>query len=209
MNILTELSNDTDWRLFELAQLSSAQLPHTGHVENGIKYKPLFPFCEYPDSETADFDGLEHKSRYCESMQTTFNDYGVCYTFNNVKQFLDDNLKGNRTGPIRVKILQNQASRFILMLTQLLTKIVSSKVRKVTGCGKDKGLQLVLDANKISRLLPLAESNQFSSGYNVFVTRPGIVNNPIVFNVDPKFDGMHNFHLHGIHVVRVRYDMSI
>ena len=77
------------------------------------------------------------------------------------------------------------------------------------GVGKDKGLQLVLDANKISRLLPPAAAKQFSSGYRVFVNRPGIVNNPIAFNVDPKFDGMHNFHLHGIHVVRVRYDMSI
>ena len=91
-------ARDWDWKLFELARSSSARSPHTRRDMNGVLHKPMFPFCDYPDSETG-FD--KDESKFCGSMQTTFNDFGVCYTFNNVQQFLDENLRQSFS-PIKV-----------------------------------------------------------------------------------------------------------
>ena len=61
---------------------------HPPHViENGkIVPNAAFPFCKYGRREG---DGIllpEYGERYCNDFQTTFNEYGLCYTFNNVNQ---------------------------------------------------------------------------------------------------------------------------
>ncbi len=61
---------------------------HPPHVlENGkIVPNAAFPFCKYGSREG---DGIllpEYGERYCNAFQTTFNEYGLCYTFNNVNQ---------------------------------------------------------------------------------------------------------------------------
>ena len=59
--------------------------PHA--IENGkIVPGAAFPFCKYGSREG---DGIllrEYSERYCNSFQTTFNEHGLCYTFNNVNQ---------------------------------------------------------------------------------------------------------------------------
>ena len=62
---------------------------------------------------------------------------------------------------------------------------------KVRGCGKSKGLQIVIDSNKEYR------------GFKVFVTLPGVTTSKIPFLVNPNFQGEHHIVLHGIHVIKV------
>ena len=72
--------------------------------------------------------------------------------------------------------------------------------RKVTGCGKNRGFQLVLDAQRIQSLLP---KNHLTRGFKVFVTIPGVITSKVPFWADPTFRGEHNFYIHGIHVIKV------
>ena len=59
--------------------------PHV--VENGrIVPNAAFPFCKYGRREG---DGVllpDYGDRFCDDFQTTFNEHGLCYTFNNVNQ---------------------------------------------------------------------------------------------------------------------------
>ena len=64
--------------------------------------------------------------------------------------------------------------------------------RKVTGCGKNRGFQLVLDAQRIQSLLP---KNHLTRGFKVFVTIPGVITSKVPFWADPTFRGEHNFYL--------------
>ena len=73
-------------------------------------------------------------------------------------------------------------------------------VRKVTGCGKQRGFQLVLDNQKLTSLLP---KDHTTKGFRVFVTLPGVVTSKVPFYADPTFEGEHNFYIHGIHVIKV------
>ena len=70
----------------------------------------------------------------------------------------------------------------------------------MTGCGRNKGLQLVLDSQRLSTLLP---TEFLSKGFKVFVTLPGVSTSKVPFLVDPSFQGEHNFFIHGIHVIKV------
>ena len=72
--------------------------------------------------------------------------------------------------------------------------------RKVTGCGKNRGFQLVLDAQRIQSLLP---KSHLTRGFKVFVTIPGVITSKVPFWADPTFRGEHNFYIHGIHVIKV------
>ena len=36
----------------------------------------------------------EYKERYCDAFQPTFNEHGLCYTFNNPDVGLDNDLQG-------------------------------------------------------------------------------------------------------------------
>jgi hypothetical protein len=74
-------------------------------------------------------------------------------------------------------------------------------VRKVTGCGKDHGFQLVIDSQRMASLLP---KEHLTKGFKVFVTLPGVVTSKVPFLADPTFKGEHNIFIHGIHVIKVR-----
>ena len=75
-------------------------------------------------------------------------------------------------------------------------------IRNVTGCGRKRGLQLVLDSQTMASILP---KKYLAKGFKVFVTIPGVVTSKVSFLADPTFQGEHNFFIHGIHVVKVGY----
>ena len=79
------------------------------------------------------------------------------------------------------------------------------QIKKVDGCGKKSGLQLIIDNQKLNSLFP---KHMRSKGYFVFITVPGVVTSKIPFYVDPEFDGEHNFYIHGIHVVGVSFERN-
>ena len=102
----------------------------TKNDEDGEQEKIIpnsaFPFCFYGSEKKSkdiqspyqDFYGSEKKSKdiqspYCKDFQTTFNEQGQCYSFNNVN--------------LNVKTPENFVN-----------------IRKVTGCGRKSGLQLVI-----------------------------------------------------------------
>ena len=59
--------------------------PHV--VENGrVVPNAAFPFCNYGRREGDGVQLPEYGDRFCDDFQTTFNDHGLCYTFNNVNQ---------------------------------------------------------------------------------------------------------------------------
>ena len=68
--------------------------------------------------------GLLHgpyNERYCNSFQTTINEAGLCYTFNNYN-----------------------------LGTKGMSEDGIFKVSKVEGCGRSKGLRLVVDSQKLA-----------------------------------------------------------
>ena len=72
----------TDWSLNpEIMQVLQLTLhpPHALHNKKMVS-SPTFPFCFYGSEGRL---GQEH---YCNAFQTTFNEYGLCYTFNNAHQ---------------------------------------------------------------------------------------------------------------------------
>ena len=73
-------------------------------------------------------------------------------------------------------------------------------VMKVAGCGKNKGLQIVVDSHKLASMLP---EGSFSKGFKVFVTLKGVTTSKVPFLINPTFKGEHNLILHGIHDVKV------
>ena len=79
---------------------------------------------------------------------------------------------------------------------------------QVGGCGKDRGLQVILDSQKMFSVMP-EEVTKRAKGYQVFITLNGVVTSKLPFFVSPKFEGEHNFYLHGIHVIVVRYEMQL
>ena len=48
-----------------------------------------FPFCFY-SSETVGTYLDDYKEHYCNAFKPTFNEHGLCYTFNNPDRGLDD-----------------------------------------------------------------------------------------------------------------------
>ena len=77
---------DADWSLNpEIMQILQLTLhpPHAVHNKK-IVSSPTFPFCFYGSEGRL---GQEH---YCNAFQTTFNEYGLCYTFNNAHQGLQE-----------------------------------------------------------------------------------------------------------------------
>ena len=77
---------------------------------------------------------------------------------------------------------------------------------KVGGCGKDRGLQMILDSQKMFSVMP-KEVTKRAKGYRVFITLNGVVTSKLPFFVSPEFEGEHNFYLHGIHVIVVRHEV--
>ena len=225
--------------------------PHAVHNKK-IVSSPTFPFCFYGSEGRL---GQEH---YCNAFQTTFNEYGLCYTFNNAHQGLQEYFSNEtfwqRKGNFNLtKDFFSQYffsfSLFIFPLFDftwfffevffiifflfpisfpdffpyffpylfpflLLVKYFPFfffffndkyyqfyiSFQKVTGCGKNRGFQLVLDAQRIQSLLP---KNHLTRGFKVFVTIPGVITSKVPFWADPTFRGEHNFYIHGIHVIKV------
>ncbi len=93
----------------------------TGQVSS-----PAFPYCSY---NSDDRSGIAHpaynNSRFCNDFQTTFNEYGLCYTYNNVRLAFEKGKDPHHDG---------------------------YSIRGVAGCGKERGLRMVLDNHRIMRL---------------------------------------------------------
>ena len=130
--------------------------------------------------------------------QTTFNEYGLCYTFNNVDQGMQD-----RFANAEKEDLQADLQQLNLEQKPVEKKRSPLAIRKVTGCGRNHGFQLVVDSQQMMTLLPKAH---LALGFKVFVTLPGVVTSRVPFHVDPGFYGEHNFFLHGIHDIKVSQD---
>ena len=138
----------------------------------------------------------------------------MCYTFNNYFQTMEKNsdpLNLTRTNnPKNPK--NNFFSSFFTFRTSETTSYTENvhdsnpQIKKVDGCGKKSGLQLIIDNQKLNNLFP---KHMRSKGYFVFITVPGVVTSKIPFYVDPEFDGEHNFYIHGIHVVGVSVENNI
>lgn len=147
--------------------------PHVAEVEADFSIRqmpqPLFPFCWFRDQLDSGIKYGAYDEHYCHSFQTTFNDHGLCYTFNNFDLGFDDRAA-------------NEAVQ----------------VRKVQGCGKSKGLRVIIDNHKVAtlgkRLTP-------GSKFQVYVTVPGVVTHKVPFKMDPTYHGEHSIYLHGIHYI--------
>lgn len=70
---------------------------HPPHAfgEEGIVPSPAFPFCSYGSESTQTNETVgafftEYEEQFCNAFQTTFNEHGLCYTFNNADQGLPD-----------------------------------------------------------------------------------------------------------------------
>ena len=138
--------------------------------------------------------------------KTTFNEYGLCYTFNNYPQAMNNYLKrkpSDNLSDFDFKAKENDYSPFRLLLPADTTPCTAGigEIKQVTGCGRKSSFQLIVDNHKMENLLPHGEK---SNGYYVFITVPGVVTSKIPFPVNPAFEGEHNFYIHGIHVIGVR-----
>ena len=133
----------------------------------------------------------------------------MCYTFNNFPQGMNQYLNhASENVNTDTKASNGEFLSSLLNLRPIqstpctdATNENFQTVKKVRGCGKKSGLQLIIDSQKMNNLF---SKNMRSKGYHVYVTVPGVVSSKIPFYVDPEFDGEHNFYLHGIHVIGVR-----
>lgn len=117
-----------------------------------------------------------YNEKYCNAFQTTINEEGLCYTFNNF------NLGTSGISDEDDKIFT---------------------VQKVPGCGKSKGFRVVVDSQRLaykSKKL-YGQSQQEKGGFRVFITVPGVVTHKVPFDIDPSYSGEYDFLLHGLHVV--------
>ena len=98
----------------------------TKNDEDGEQEKIIpnsaFPFCFYGSEKKSKDIQSPYQESYCKDFQTTFNEQGQCYSFNNVN--------------LNVKTPENFVN-----------------IRKVTGCGRKSGLQLVIVVQFHEKLL--------------------------------------------------------
>ena len=137
--------------------------------------------------------------------KTTFNEYGLCYTFNNYPQAMDSYLNRKPTNKSEFDFEERKddfpfVPRFIMPDENTPCTSGIGEIRQVAGCGRKSGLRLIIDNHKMENLLQQGEQ---SDGYYVFITVPGVVSSTLPFPVDPRFEGEHNFYIHGIHVISV------
>ena len=150
--------------------------PHLAEVSEDGTMRPVanaaFPFCFYQNKQR---DGVKfgpYRELYCNDFQTTINEKGLCYTYNNYNLGMDP-----------------------------MAREEAFYIRQVKGCGKGKGLQLVVDSQKLSNQHLSKWGTEFGEGFEVFITVPGVVTHKVTFTVDPSFNGEHHFYLHGIHFI--------
>lgn len=154
----------------------SVHPPHVagrhGHRSGSVDFtttpNPAFPFCWYRDKLDEGLRFGPYGEQYCQGFQTTINEVGLCYSYNNY-----DLGKDPEAGPEAIQ------------------------VRNVAGCGKKKGLQVIVDTQKLATKPAFAKAH----GFKVFVTVPGVVTHKVPFDIDPNFQGEHSIYLHGIHYI--------
>ena len=147
---------------------------------------PAFPFCYYQDK--TDSKGRPfgpYGDNYCEDFQPTFNENGLCYTYNN-----------HELGMIAFEgaDADHRAER-------------SFQVRKVKGCGKKKGFTLIVDNHDTFNAYTPGVGRL--KGFKVFVTVPGVVTHKVPFPIDVQFNGEYSLLHHGIHYIDSSVDFEI
>lgn len=117
---------------------------------------PAFPVCRYDGQDD------DPASATCRSFQTTFNDYGLCYTFNNVR------LGGQADAAPAADAGHGQAF---------------FRIRRVHGCGKKRGFQLAVDSHRLATAVGRAAGGRRKrsggAGFKVFITAPGGVTSKV------------------------------
>ncbi len=88
-----------DMKLLRAMEMS-LQPPHLirSRQDNVTNFAPnaAFPFCFYGSQTGDDAEGdfvPDYQDYYCNAFETTFNDHGLCYTFNNVEQGLSESFR--------------------------------------------------------------------------------------------------------------------
>ena len=109
--------------------------------------------------------------RYCKDFQSTINEEGLCYTWNNVELGTSGMIE---KGPFLIQ--------------------------KVKGCGKTRGFRLVVDSQKLNYRSKSKYLDK-STAYRVYVTNNGVVTHKVPFNIDPGFHGEYDFLNHGLHFI--------
>ena len=89
--------------------------------------------------------------------QTTINEAGLCYTFNNYDLGMDSSASSRPS---------------------------AISVRNVRGCGKRKGLRVVVDSRRLANQPLFAQAQEFV----VYVTVPGVVTHKVPFKVHSSVD---------------------
>jgi hypothetical protein len=145
---------------------------------------PTFPFCwYYRDNLTnAGVEFGPYGERYCDSFQATFNEYGLCYTYNN-EDLHTNGIQADKGGDI-TNVNGNGGHAF--------------EVKKIEGCGKKKGLRLIIDANEMSTR---GRHEHGSNGFFLFLTNPGSVSQKVHFHIHPNYVGEYSFHMHSTSLV--------
>ena len=96
--------------------------PHVAEGQNVSVPNPAFPFCMYRDSqEGAGVKMKGYREEFCRGFQTTVNEVGLCYTYNNFDLGMDPDVTDYQ-----------------------------AKVRNVKGCGKKKGLRVAVDSQMMA-----------------------------------------------------------
>ena len=132
----------------------------------------LFPFCIYNNDKGREgVDAGPYKESYCHSFQPVMNDRGQCYSYNNLKIHSDEGANGE-----------------------------AIKVRQVAGCGKRKGMRLVIDTHNMHNMVPSQWKTR--EGFIIYVTVNGVITHKVPFVVYPRdFHGEYNIYLHGLHFI--------
>ena len=123
--------------------------------------------------------------------QTTFNEHGMCYTFNNYPHKYSNLLKHKST--TKKYRLRCNSDDFISHMP------LENTIRNAKGCGKNSGFQLIIDSHKMTNLI------QKHKGYKIHITLPGVVSSEVPYIIDPGYEGEHNFIIHGIHKITVSH----
>jgi hypothetical protein len=175
------------------AFIQSHHPPHVfDHFENvhhgdslQLVSAPTFPFCWYYNENVTN-SGVEfgpYGDRYCDNFQPTFNEYGLCYTYNN-EDLHTNGIYSDKGGDI-TNLNGNGGNAF--------------NVRKIEGCGKEKGFRLIIDANEMSTR---GRHEHGSNGYFIFITNPGSVTQKVHFHIHPSYVGEYFFYMHSTNLVR-------
>lgn len=80
-------------RVMQMSLHPPHALDQQGAEDGKVVPNPAFPFCFFGAGKNKAEQGAylsAYQEHYCNSFQTTFNEYGLCYTFNNADQGFHD-----------------------------------------------------------------------------------------------------------------------